>query len=60
MDTSQEILYFDTGALRGNTREVNRNKKPHFFLNVNVFSTKVIIGETIFTAPTGDGTAIST
>ena len=27
-------------------------------LSVNVFSTKVIIGDTIFTSPTGDGTAI--
>ena len=31
-----------------------------FFLSVNVFSTKVLIGDTIFTSPTGDGTAIST
>ena len=28
------------------------------YLSVNVFSTKVLIGETIFTSPTGDGTAI--
>ena len=27
-------------------------------LSVNVFSTKVLIGDTIFTSPTGDGTAI--
>ena len=33
-------------------------KNPHFF-SVNVFSTKVLIGDTIFTSPTGDGTAIS-
>ena len=25
---------------------------------INVFSTKVLIGDTIFTSPTGDGTAI--
>ena len=31
-----------------------------FFWSVNVFSTKVLIGDTIFTSPTGDGTAIST
>ena len=30
----------------------------HFF-SVGVFSTKVLIGDTIFTSPTGDGTAIS-
>ena len=35
-------------------------KKKHFFLSVNVFSTKVLIGDTIFTSPTGEGTAIST
>ena len=29
-------------------------------MSVNVFSTKVLIGDTIFTSPTGDGTAIST
>ena len=27
-------------------------------LSVNVFSTKVLIGDTIFTSPNGDGTAI--
>ena len=27
-------------------------------LSVNVFSTKVLIGDTIFTSPTGDGTNI--
>ena len=32
------------------------NKKP--YLRVNVFSTKVLIGHTMFTSPTGDGTAI--
>ena len=28
------------------------------YLSVNVFSTKLLIGDTIFTSPTGDGTAI--
>ena len=28
------------------------------YLSVNVFSTKVLIGDTTFTSPTGDGTAI--
>ena len=28
------------------------------FLSVNVFSTKVLTGDTIFTSPNGDGTAI--
>ena len=30
----------------------------HFYLSINVFSMKVLIGDTIFTSPTGDGTAI--
>ena len=29
------------------------------YLSVNVFSTKVLIGDTIFTSPTGEGNAIS-
>ena len=32
--------------------------KKALYLSVNVFSTKVLIGDTIFTSPTGDGTAI--
>ena len=39
---------------------VVKKKKNALFLSVNVFSTKVRIGDTIFTSPTGDGTAIST
>ena len=33
-------------------------KKKALYLSVNVFSTKVLIGDTIFTSPNGDGTAI--
>ena len=33
-------------------------KKKAFHLNGLVFSTKVTIEDTIFTSPTGDGTAI--
>ena len=32
--------------------------KCTFYLSVNVFSTKVLIGNTIFTSPNGDGTGI--
>ena len=32
--------------------------KDTLYLSVNVFSTKVLIGDAIFTSPTGDGTAI--
>ena len=28
------------------------------YLSVNIFSTKVLIGDTIFTSPTGDGIAV--
>ena len=33
-------------------------KKNALYVSVNVFSTKVLIGDTIFTPPNGDGTAI--
>ena len=36
----------------------NKNKQNALYLIVKVFSTKVLIGDTIFTYPTGDGTAI--
>ena len=32
--------------------------KEALYLSVNVFSMKVLIEDTIFTSPTGDGTAI--
>ena len=32
------------------------DKKKAFSLSVNVFSTKVLIGDTFFTSPTGDVT----
>ena len=32
--------------------------KKALYLSVNVFSKKVLIGDTIFTSPTGDGTTI--
>ena len=43
--------------------EPYKNKKEktslfHYYLSVNVFSTKVLMEDTIFTSPTGDGTAI--
>ena len=33
-------------------------KKKTLYLSVKVFHTKALIGHTIFTSPTGDGTAI--
>ena len=47
-------------TLRRTDANNNNKKNALFFLSVNVFSTKVLIGDTIFTSPTGDGTAIST
>ena len=35
-----------------------KSKKKALYLSVNVFSRKVLIEDTIFTSPTGDGTAI--
>ena len=35
------------------------NKKNTLYLSVNVFRTEILIGDTSFTSPTGDGTAIS-
>ena len=32
-------------------------KEVWLYLSVNVFSTKLLIGNTIFTSPTGDGTS---
>ena len=36
-----------------------KRKKKALYLSVKVFSKEVLIGDTIFTSPTGDGTAIS-
>ena len=33
-------------------------EKNALYLGVNVFSTKVLIGDTMFTSPTGGGTAV--
>ena len=35
-----------------------KNEKSALYLRVNVFSTRGLIGNTIFMSPTGDGTAI--
>ena len=37
--------------------KLSHRKKNTLFFSVNVFSTKVVIGGTIFTSPSGDGTA---
>lgn len=34
------------------------NGKNTLYLGVNVFRTKVLIGDTMFTSPTRDGTAV--
>ena len=45
-------------AISRNKRNIREKKKNALYLSVNVFSTKVLIGDTILTSPTGDGTAI--
>ena len=45
-----------TGTLR--VHHEKKKKIALFYLSVNVFSTKVLIGDTIFTSLSGDGTAI--
>ena len=37
---------------------VSIKKNALFYLSVNVFNTKILIGDTIFASPDGDGTAI--
>ena len=39
-------------------RFFNKTKKNALYLSVNIFSTKVLNGDTIFTSPNEDGTAI--
>ena len=61
----REYLYFSV-ILRPwvLVRSRESNPRPNaiqynaLYLSVNVFSTKVLIGETVFTPPTRDGTAI--
>ena len=36
----------------------HHGQKKVLNLSVNVFSTKLLIGDTIFSSPTGDGTTI--
>ena len=37
---------------------MSSEEKKTFYLSVKVFHTKALIGDTIFTSPIGDGTAI--
>ena len=53
---SWQISIFEWSHLRILSIDSNKKKAP--YLRVNVFSTNVLIGETIFTSPTGDGTSI--
>ena len=41
-----------------NTQIEHMIKKKALYLSVNVLSMKVLIGDTFFTSPNGDGTAI--
>ena len=45
--------------LRDNERAIHKKKEKNaLYFSVKVFSTKVLIGDTIFKSPTGDRTAI--
>ena len=50
-------LYADVRAYCSHIN-VYCKKKKALYLSVNVFSTKALIGDTIFTSPTGDVSAI--
>ena len=45
------------GHRKGNNKKKKRKKNARYF-SVKVFSTKVLIGDTIYRSPTGDRTAI--
>ena len=59
---SWEGIVFYCGRVKTHHLKTGKNEefgKKGIFLSVNVFSTKVLTGDTIFTSPTGDRTAIS-
>ena len=49
---------FSYFTLKQSSLDLMTFKKIFLDLNVNVFCAKVLIGDTIFTSPNGDGTAI--
>ena len=49
-------MRFPVSAKSGQSFSPLEKKKIVLYLSVRVFSTKVLIGDTIFTSPTGDGT----
>ena len=50
------VLKLFSGVIRGSPRLILKNNA--LCLSANVFSTEVLIGDTISTSPTGDGTAV--
>ena len=52
------VLYNKNGRPDVTRKPAVTSAKNALCLRVSVFSTKVLIGDTIFTSPTGDGTAI--
>ena len=55
-DKSERADHSSNNKDKPNRAEPNRKKA--LYLSDNVFSSKVLIGDTIFTSPTGHGTAI--
>ena len=49
-------MRFPVSVKSGQSFSPLEKKKIVLYLSVRVFSTKVLIGDTIFTSPTGDGT----
>jgi len=57
----REMLLFFTikmAAMMSRANQQLRQQKNALYLRVNVFSTKVLIRDTILNSPTGDGTVI--
>ena len=54
----EKFLQFDwlrAVVFQPNLNNLHVKKKWTFYSSVNVFSTKVLVGDTIFTSPNGDG-----
>ena len=52
------VFLIDHRSCISRSAEKLSRKENALYLSVNVFSTKVLTGDTFFTSPTGGGTAI--
>ena len=53
-------MRFPVSLKSGQSFSPLEKKKKVLYLSVKVFSTEVLIGDTVFTSPTGDWTRVST